>query len=163
YSRVATTWTAPANGQVTGSQVTIDLAAGSYTHAGLWTALTGGTFIDKVAIPATTPGGQGTLLIPPTLTISRPSPDRPPPLPRCRARPTVERGTFHIRLLWRNPLWPISPERRGYPRRRRLPQLSRHRRSARSPCPRRRCPSFPARMFRSSFPSSGRISPAAGT
>ncbi|MBF6356515.1 hypothetical protein IU449_18525 [Nocardia higoensis] len=70
YKRVATTWTAPANGQVTGSQVTIDLPAGSYTHAGLWTALTGGTFIDKVAIPATTLGGQGTLLITPTFTIS---------------------------------------------------------------------------------------------
>lgn len=70
YKRVATTWSAPANGQITGSQVTIDLPTGTYTHAGLWTALTGGTFIDKVAISSTTLGGQGTLLITPTFTIS---------------------------------------------------------------------------------------------
>lgn len=70
YKRVATTWSAPANGQITGSQVTVDLPAGTYTHAGLWSAATGGTFIDKVAIASTTLGAQGTLLITPTFTIS---------------------------------------------------------------------------------------------
>lgn len=70
YARVATTWSAPANGQVTGSQVTVNLPAGKYTHAGLWNAATGGTFIDKVAIAETTLGAQGTLLITPTFTIS---------------------------------------------------------------------------------------------
>ncbi|WP_431968248.1 phage tail fiber protein [Nocardia sp. bgisy134] len=70
YKRVATTWSAPANGQITGSQVTIDLPAGTYTHAGLWSALNGGTFIDKVAIASTTLGAQGTLLITPTFTMS---------------------------------------------------------------------------------------------
>ena len=70
YKRVATTWSAPANGQVTGSLVTIDLPPGTYTYAGLWSALTGGTFIDKVAIPSTTLGGQGTLLVTPTFTMS---------------------------------------------------------------------------------------------
>ncbi|PXX52624.1 hypothetical protein DFR70_1329 [Nocardia tenerifensis] len=70
YARVATTWSAPANGQITGSQVTINLPPGTYTHAGLWTAATGGTFIDKVAIAPTTLGAQGTLLITPTFAMS---------------------------------------------------------------------------------------------
>ncbi|MBP1158257.1 MULTISPECIES: hypothetical protein [unclassified Rhodococcus (in: high G+C Gram-positive bacteria)] len=70
YVRVATTWGAPANGQITGSQVTVNLPAGTYTHAGLWSAATGGTFIDKVAIAPTTLGAQGTLLITPTFAVS---------------------------------------------------------------------------------------------
>ncbi|MFC9994584.1 hypothetical protein [Nocardia sp. NPDC127526] len=70
YARKPTTWNAPANGQITGGQVTIDLPAGTYTHAGLWSAASGGTFIDKVAIAPTTLGAQGTLLITPTFTMS---------------------------------------------------------------------------------------------
>ncbi|WP_278266208.1 hypothetical protein [Nocardia sp. AG03] len=70
YARVATTWSAPANGQISGSQVTVDLPAGTYTHAGLWSAPTGGTFIDKVSIASTTLGAQGTLLITPTFAMS---------------------------------------------------------------------------------------------
>ncbi|MFB7719323.1 hypothetical protein [Nocardia sp. NPDC056100] len=70
YARVATTWAAPANGQITGSQVTINLPAGTYAYAGLWSAATGGTFIDKVAIAPTTLGAQGTLLITPTFSMS---------------------------------------------------------------------------------------------
>ncbi|MEV6773896.1 hypothetical protein AB0N05_35200 [Nocardia sp. NPDC051030] len=70
YARVATTWGAAANGAVTGSQVTINLPAGTYTYAGLWTAATGGTFIDKVAIASTTLGSQGTLLVTPTFTMT---------------------------------------------------------------------------------------------
>ncbi|MCP2291726.1 phage tail fiber protein [Nocardia amikacinitolerans] len=70
YARKLTTWTAPANGQISGSQVTIDLPAGTYTHAGLWSAANGGTFIDKVVISPTTLGAQGTLLITPTFTMS---------------------------------------------------------------------------------------------
>ncbi|WP_216912803.1 hypothetical protein OG225_07355 [Nocardia sp. NBC_01377] len=70
YARIATTWSAPASGQITGSQVTINLPAGTYTHAGLWSAATGGTFIDKVAIASTTLGAQGTLLVTPTFAMS---------------------------------------------------------------------------------------------
>lgn len=72
YARVATTWGAAANGQVTGSQVTINLPAGTYTHAGLWKSVNGGPadFIDKVAIASTTLGAQGTLLITPTFTMT---------------------------------------------------------------------------------------------
>ncbi|KZM68115.1 hypothetical protein [Nocardia terpenica] len=70
YTRMATTWGAAANGSITGSQVTINLPAGTYGWAGLWTAASGGTFLDKVQIPPTTLGAQGTLLITPTFTIS---------------------------------------------------------------------------------------------
>ncbi|PXX65381.1 hypothetical protein DFR70_104445 [Nocardia tenerifensis] len=70
YARVATTWGTPANGQVTGSQATINLPAGTYTYAGLWSAATGGTFIDKVLISSTTLGAQGTLLVTPTFTMT---------------------------------------------------------------------------------------------
>ena len=70
YARVATTWGSASNSQVAGSQVTINLPAGTYTYAGIWTAATNGTFIDKVAISSTTLGAQGTLLITPTFTMT---------------------------------------------------------------------------------------------
>lgn len=71
YARKQTTWTGGASdGVVSGSQVTIDVPAGTYTYAGLWTASTGGTFIDKVAITSTTLGGQGQILVTPSVTIS---------------------------------------------------------------------------------------------
>jgi hypothetical protein len=70
YARVATTWASAANSQVSGSQVTINLPAGTYTYAGLWTAATGGVFIDQVAIASTTLGSAGTLLVTPTFTMT---------------------------------------------------------------------------------------------
>ncbi|MEV6358797.1 phage tail fiber protein [Nocardia asteroides] len=72
YARKQSTWTSGTGGVITGSQVTIDLPAGSYTHVGLWKTAAGGTadFIDKVAISATTLGAQGQLLITPTFTQS---------------------------------------------------------------------------------------------
>lgn len=69
YARKQTTWTAGgSDGISTGSEVTIDVPAGTYTHAGLWSAVTAGTFIDKVAISSTTLGGQGTIKVTPTYT-----------------------------------------------------------------------------------------------
>jgi len=71
YARKQTTWTAGASdGVYTGSQVTIDAPAGTYTYAGLWSASTAGTFIDKVAITSTTLGAQGQILVTPTFTQS---------------------------------------------------------------------------------------------
>jgi hypothetical protein len=71
YARVATTWAAAANSATTGSQVTINLPAGTYTYAGLWSTASGTTgFVDKVAISSTTLGAQGTLLITPTFTMT---------------------------------------------------------------------------------------------
>ncbi|MFR9750503.1 hypothetical protein ACL02S_05655 [Nocardia sp. 004] len=72
YARKQTTWTSATSGVINGSQVTIDLPAGTYTYIGLWKTSTGGTadFIDKVAISSTTLGAQGQLLITPTFTMS---------------------------------------------------------------------------------------------
>ncbi len=72
YARKLSTWTSGTGGVVTGSQVTIDLPAGSYNYVGLWKTVAGGAadFIDKVAISATTLGAQGQLLITPTFTQS---------------------------------------------------------------------------------------------
>lgn len=46
YARKSTTWTGgSSDGSVVGSQVTFDAPAGTYTHFGIWTASTAGTFI----------------------------------------------------------------------------------------------------------------------
>lgn len=71
YARKQTTWTAGgSDGVINGSEVSIDVPAGSYTHAGIWSAATGGSFIDKVAITATTLGAQGVVKVTPTVTVS---------------------------------------------------------------------------------------------
>jgi hypothetical protein len=72
YARKATTWTAGASdGVVNGSQVTIDAAAGTYTHFGLWTAATAGTFISGGALSASvTLSAQGQVLVTPTTTVT---------------------------------------------------------------------------------------------
>lgn len=72
YARRLTTWTGGASdGSVPGSQVSFDAAAGSYTHTGVWTAATGGTFVAGFALssPATL-GAQGTVLVTPTISVS---------------------------------------------------------------------------------------------
>lgn len=67
YARKQTTWTAgSADGTVTGSQVIIDVPAGTYTHIGLWSAQTGGTFIGSAAITSTTTPYQSQITLTPT-------------------------------------------------------------------------------------------------
>lgn len=52
YARQELTWTAgAADGVISAAQVEFDVAAGTYTHVGLWTAATGGTFVDLYDIP----------------------------------------------------------------------------------------------------------------
>ena len=71
YGRKQTTWTAgSSDGIVAGSEVSIDVPAGSFTHAGIWSAATGGNFIDKAAITATTLGAQGAVKVTPTVTVT---------------------------------------------------------------------------------------------
>lgn len=71
YARKLTTWTAgSADGVVTGSQVTIDVPAGTYTFAGLWTAAVGGTFITGTPITSTPMGVQGQIQVTPVYTES---------------------------------------------------------------------------------------------
>lgn len=68
YARVLTTWGTGAAGVKSGSQVTIDVPAGTYTYAGIWSAVTAGTFIDKILITSTTLGLQGQVKVTPTYT-----------------------------------------------------------------------------------------------
>lgn len=70
YARQQTTWSADAvdDGVRTGTQVTIDAPAGTYTHVGLWSAASGGTFIGGTAITSTTLSAQGQIRVTPTYT-----------------------------------------------------------------------------------------------
>lgn len=72
YAREQTTWSADAtdDGVRAGTEVTIDLPAGTYTHFGVWTAETGGTFIGGGSIASTTLGAQGQIKVTPTYTQS---------------------------------------------------------------------------------------------
>lgn len=68
YARKQTTWTGGADdGVVPGSEVTIDVAAGTYTHFGVWTA--GGTFRHGGTITSTTLAAQGQMKVTPTVTV----------------------------------------------------------------------------------------------
>lgn len=72
YARKQTTWTAGASdGVVAGSQVTLDLAAGTYTHFGVWSASSGGTYTDGGALSENVVlGAQGQAKFTPTHTQS---------------------------------------------------------------------------------------------
>lgn len=70
YARKQTTWSGGAvDGQIAGSQITVDLPAGTYAWLGIWSAATGGTFIDKIAVSSTTLGAQGQLVITPAVNV----------------------------------------------------------------------------------------------
>lgn len=70
YARKAITWSAPSNGVITGS-VTFDVPSGTtVTYAGLWTAATAGTFLDKVAVTSQAFASQGTFTVNFTYTQS---------------------------------------------------------------------------------------------
>lgn len=70
YARKQTVFAAASNGSRVGSQVSIDVPAGGpYTHYGLWTAVSGGTFYDGGTLsPQETFAGQGVLRVTPTVT-----------------------------------------------------------------------------------------------
>jgi hypothetical protein len=70
YARKATIWASGASdGVVNGSQVTIDLPATTITWIGLWTAVTGGTFLDAYQLGSSqTFASQGQLLVTPSFT-----------------------------------------------------------------------------------------------
>lgn len=72
YARKQTTWSGgTADGVVPGSQVSFDVPAGIYTHIGIWSAATGGTFI--AGFPLNAPAevvSQAQLLITPTVATN---------------------------------------------------------------------------------------------
>jgi hypothetical protein len=72
YVRKQTTWTGGASdGSVPGSQVAFDAAAGTYTHIGIWSAASAGTYVAGFALSApVTLGASGQVLVTPTVTAS---------------------------------------------------------------------------------------------
>ncbi|WP_019932361.1 hypothetical protein [Nocardia sp. BMG111209] len=70
YARQAVHWNPVTTGTASGQQVTMTVPAGTWTYAGLWTAATGGTMVDRVQIASTTVSGASTLLVTPSFTIS---------------------------------------------------------------------------------------------
>ena len=71
YARKQMVWTSGSGGVLTGSSVTIDVPAGTYTHASLWTGPTGdgaAVCIDWVKITDTTLGAQGQIVVTPSFT-----------------------------------------------------------------------------------------------
>lgn len=73
-TRRQTTWTAgPVDGTVTGSQVTHTAApANTYTHYGIWSASTGGTFVDGNSLSpgSVTVSAATDILFTPTINVS---------------------------------------------------------------------------------------------
>lgn len=69
YARKLTVFAAASGGSRVGTLVTFDLAAGTYTHWGQWTAVSGGTYIDGGALPASEVyAAQGQYDLTPTIT-----------------------------------------------------------------------------------------------
>jgi hypothetical protein len=72
YARVLSTWAGAAASADAGSQVTINVpAATTIAYFGIWTALSGGTYLGGGPLPnSETYTGAGTYLLTPTLTGS---------------------------------------------------------------------------------------------
>lgn len=70
-TRQATTWGPSSSGTANGTQVTFaSVPAGTYTHYGVWTASTGGTFRWGFALsPGVTLSDVGTVLMTPRVTF----------------------------------------------------------------------------------------------
>lgn len=70
-TRQQTTWGSSSSGTANGTQVTFSsVPAGSYTHYGVWTAATGGTFRWGFALsPGVTLSDVGTVLMTPRVTF----------------------------------------------------------------------------------------------
>lgn len=73
YARQQTTWGGtPASGSMTGSKVSINVPATTVVAAGVYSAQTSGTYLDKLSIPpSTTVSANATIdVTPPTITIT---------------------------------------------------------------------------------------------
>ncbi len=72
YARKQTTWASASASTITGSAVTVDLAAGAYSHAILASAVTTGAAngVDYASIESTTLAAQGQIVISPTFTMT---------------------------------------------------------------------------------------------
>lgn len=72
YARKAITWNAASAGsKTTAASVTFDVPAGTYTYIGLWSAVTGGTYYYKIALPSSQVFGSQGLLPITSITIDQ--------------------------------------------------------------------------------------------
>lgn len=69
-ARKQTTWSSGSGGVLTATAVTIDLAAGTYTHALLASAATGNTMVDNCAITSTTLSATGQIVLTPSFALT---------------------------------------------------------------------------------------------
>jgi len=72
YARKQTTWTGgTSDGVVAGSAVSFDVPAGTYTHIGVWSASTAGTFVGGFALSTSTGAlpGQATVAVTPSISV----------------------------------------------------------------------------------------------
>lgn len=71
YARQQTTWGSASSGSRAGSQVTFSVPAGTYTHWGIWSASSAGTFHYGGTLSSSeTYGSPGSLLHTPTITVT---------------------------------------------------------------------------------------------
>lgn len=71
YARVQGTWTSGSGGALTMAELTFTAGAATYTHVGLWSASTSGTFYDKCALsPNITLSATGTIKVTPSYAQS---------------------------------------------------------------------------------------------
>lgn len=70
YARKQTTWGTPASGSMVGSKVSINVPATTVVAAGVWSASTTGTYLDKLTIASTTVSANATIDVTPTITIT---------------------------------------------------------------------------------------------
>jgi len=68
YARKQTTWTPSTGGVNNGSAVTIDVAAATYTHMTLCSAVSGANQIDNADITDVVMSAQGQIVVTPTFT-----------------------------------------------------------------------------------------------
>lgn len=68
YARKQTTWGSVSSSASTGTAVTIDVAAGTYTHALLASSSSGNNMIDKCDITDTVLSAQGQIIVTATYT-----------------------------------------------------------------------------------------------
>lgn len=71
YVRVQATYSSGSTGTLTASEITITVPAGTYTHAGEWSASTAGTYYDGCVLSSSiVMGSAGTIKITPGFTQS---------------------------------------------------------------------------------------------
>ncbi|MGX1809752.1 phage tail fiber protein [Nocardia sp. NPDC055321] len=71
YARVLGTWSSGSGGVLTMAELTFNAPNGTFTHVGLWSASTSGTFYDKCALsPNITLASSGTIKVTPSFTLS---------------------------------------------------------------------------------------------